>query len=92
MPCRPVGVWDVEELHFLGNWLTYGGEIVSLTRRQQFNHKDFVHIPVRGSVEPTAGRIRSIENNSMTSLGIKHAVSRLVVPQLSTILHARYEV
>jgi hypothetical protein len=40
MPCRTIGLWDVEDPTFSGPGLTDGGEVVSLTRRPRFTSKE----------------------------------------------------
>jgi hypothetical protein len=67
--------------HFLDNWLTDGGEVVSLTRRPPFTPKK---IPVRDCVNLRAivrleglGKLK--KKNPMTSSGIEPATFRLIV-------------
>jgi hypothetical protein len=69
--------------HCLDNWLTDGGEAVSLTRRPRFTLQEdlLVLSSVRGRVNPRA--IMQLEGlpkmkNSMTLLGLEPTTFRLV--------------
>jgi hypothetical protein len=94
-PWRSIGLWDVETLTFLGNRLTDGGEVVSLTRRpvvlyppshRKIPGTHFCYSLSRPQGHSAAGRIRSTENsNDLIRNRTVHVFAFNTVPQPTTL-------